>query len=174
MAQGPDQITGRGDERRPRNPLSGLTTQQRERLAVVNGVLDRIYESDEFAEAVARQASGQAEIAYNTLDPNDHNRRPLFEDQIVLNRDGVLYGFHPASARGVDISPQVDVRGNRIITTTVFVIYSEPAGITRIINPIMGGERFVSLLPREALRLLETIATVFSEDVVPTEPQATA
>ncbi len=167
----PDRTPGRGGEIRPGNPPSGLTKQQSERLVVVRGVLDRIYESDEFAEAIARQASGKAEIVYDTIDPNSPNRQPLFTDgQVVLRRnDGVAYGFHRGIARGVDISPSVEVRGGRrALTTSLWTSgLDQVGGVLRLYQ--VGGYRRVELAPREALGVLETVVNVFSEDVTPTQ-----
>lgn len=150
-----------------------LTKIQRERLGVIRGVLDRIYESDEFSDALVRQASGEAEMV-DTIDPNSFSRQPLFRDgQVVLRRnDGAAYGFHRGSARGVDISPSVEIRGRRVLTTSLWTSgLDQVGGFLRIYQ--VGGYRRVELTPGEALRVLETVVNVFSEDPAPTE-QATA
>ncbi|MBI4097495.1 MAG: hypothetical protein HY426_00470 [Candidatus Levybacteria bacterium] len=139
----------------------------KERLSAVNQGLDRIYQSDEFAEAVARQASGEAEVIYDTADPNDPDRQPLFTDgQVVLVREDVAYGFHPEPQRGVDISPSIEGQTRRI-TNSLWTSGSEAGGI--LTRPShwhlreQGDLTAVELTSREALGVLQTVVNVFSE-----------
>ena len=155
-------------------PPPPLSRQQDERLTVVKGVINRIYESDEFAEVERKQASGEAEIIYDKTDPNDPSRRPVFDaEQVVLTRDGVAFGFLTGAHRGVETSSVVEFRGRRIITTSAWTRGSDVAGVIKIVPPV-GEERFVTLIPKQVLSTLETVATIFSRDEAPAEPQTNA
>lgn len=144
-----------------------------ERLSAVNQGLDRIYQSDEFVEAQRRQASGEAEIVYDSDDPSDPERSPIFTDgQVVLVRESVAYGFHPEPQRGVDISPSIEGQARRI-TNSLWTSGSDGAGGT-LTRPAhwhlreQGDLTMVALTDNLAVSALETVVNVFSQ------PQASA